>query len=457
MKLPSARSDDSEGAASRRWTGASLDDLTRRLDPAARTQAGTAAGLYARALGDLARRADESIALSIKLPFCAAQCWCCEREVQVAQPRAVIDDYLLGLIDEIERVGERAGGRRDVLQLQLGGGSANELSESQLARLVDTLQRAWHLPGDAEMSAECDPRLAGFVQLGVLRGLGFRHLRFGVLDLDEDVQRAIGRRHSVALIDDVCGLARESRIECIELELMLGLPHQTEERWRETLQRVLAMAPERLRLSHFRHRPAQAPAQRAIEVAALPDADAHRRLAGLTAQLLCEAGYHWLGADCFVLESDPLWLARERGTLRRSQHAYTATPATPVLGLGAGATGDIDGCRSWNEPSVALWRQALSAGGLPVAHVQPGSDEDDHRRRAVESLWCDLELTQDNARGPLAAGYERLAGLEARGLVRRLEDRVVVTDAGRHELAALCSELGEAPVPTSVQEHRWLC
>ena len=69
MKLPSARSDDSEGAASRRWTGASLDDLTRRLDPAARTQAGTAAAQYERALGDLARRADESIALSIQLPF----------------------------------------------------------------------------------------------------------------------------------------------------------------------------------------------------------------------------------------------------------------------------------------------------------------------------------------------------------------------------------------------------
>ena len=443
MKIPLARASITDTSSPLRWHPAG------DADPAI--------GRYERALAGLASRSEDAIALSLRLPFCAAQCWCCERQVQVAQPSAVIDDYLSGLLDEIGRVAQKSGGRRDVLQLHLGGGSVNELNASQFARLVHGLERAWHLPADAEMSVECDPRLAGYVQLGVLRGLGFRHVRFGVLDLDETVQQAIGRRHSAALVDDVCGLARESRIECIELELMLGLPHQTEERLRETLQRVLAMAPERLRLSHFRHRPAQAPAQRAIEVAALPDADAHRRLAGLTAQWLCEAGYHWLGADCFVLESDPLWLARERGTLRRSQHAYTATPATPVLGLGAGATGDIDGCRIWNEPSVALWRQALSAGGLPVAHVQPGSDEDDHRRRAVESLWCDLELTQDNARGPLAAGYERLAGLEARGLVRRLEDRVVVTDAGRHELAALCSELGDSPLAGFGQEIRWLC
>ena len=420
-------------------------------------EAASAVDHYERALAGLAGRSQDAIALSLKLPFCAAQCWCCERPVQVAQPSAVIDDYLTGLLDEIGRVAEKSGGRRDVLQLHLGGGSVNELNASQFARLVHGLQKAWRLPADAEMSIECDPRLAGYVQLGVLRGLGFRQVRFGVLDLDETVQRAIGRWHSAALVDDVCGLARESRIESIELELMLGLPYQTEENWRATLQRVLAMAPERLKLSRYRHRPGQAPAQRAIEVAALPDAGAVLRLAALTAQVLCEAGYHWIGADCFVLESDPLWLARECGTLRRNLHSYTAAPATPLLGLGAGATGEVDGCRVWNEPSVSVWREAVRSGGLPVAHVQPGSDDDDQRRRAVESLWCELELMQADARGALAPAYERLAGLEGRGLVRRLDDRLVVTDAGRHELVALCSELGEAPVPASVQEHRWLC
>jgi len=457
MKLPSARSDDSEGAASRRWTGASLDDLTRRLDPAARTQAGTAAAQYERALGDLARRADESIALSIQLPFCAAQCWCCEREVQVAQPRAVIDDYLLGLIDEIERVAERAGGRRDVLQLQLGGGSANELTESQLARLVDTLQRAWHLPGDAEMSAECDPRLAGFVQLGVLRGLGFRHIRFGMPDLDEDVQRAIGRRHSVALIDDVCGLARESRIECIELELMLGLPHQNLERWRVTLQRVLAMAPDRVTLSRFRHRPGLAPAQRVIDPAALPDAAECAAMAALSAKLLCEAGYCWVGADRFVLESDPLWLASEQGRLRRGLIGYTAHAPAALLGLGARAVGEIDGDLFWNEASVPVWRQSLRAGTLPVAKVQPGSDEHAQRRRAVEALLCDLELLQTSASGALAPGYERLARHEASGWVRRLDDRVVVTEAGRHELPVLCAALAGPSAAPPEHESPWRC
>ena len=457
MKLPSARSEDSEGAKSGRWGAVSLDNLNPRFDPAARTQAGTAAGLYARALGDLARRADESIALSIKLPFCAAQCWCCEREVQVAQPRAVIDDYLLGLIDEIERVGERAGGRRDVLQLQLGGGSANELSESQLARLADTLQRAWHLPGDAEMSAECDPRLAGYVQLGVLRGLGFRHLRFGVLDLDEDVQRAIGRRHSVALIDDVCGLARESRIECIELELMLGLPHQDLERWRLTLQHVLAMAPDRVTLSRFRHRPGLAPAQRVIDPAALPDAAECAAMAALSAKLLCDAGYCWVGADLFVLESDPLWRASDQGRLRRSLIGYTAHASTALLGLGARAVGEIDGHLFWNEASVPAWRQRLRQGALPVAQVQPGSDEHAQRRRAIEALMCDLELPQSSASGALAPGYERLARHEGSGWVQRLGDRVVVTQAGRHELPALCAALAGPFATPHEQEPPWRC
>ena len=411
------------------------DALAAQPDPAGRH--------YRRALDELARRPEDAVSLSLKLPFCAAHCWCCDRDVSVAQPGAVIDDYLSGLIDEIGLIAERIGPGRDVLQLHLGGGTATELGSSQLARLMHVLQEAFRLPADAEMSVECDPRRVHRGQLELLRGLGFRQISFGVLDLDAEVQQAIGRCHSVALLVDVCDQARARGIRCIDLRLMLGLPHQTERRWRATLTRLLAMAPDRVTLAHYRHQPWRAPAQFAIDASVLPDAAQCRALAGMTAEVLCEAGYRWIGADQFVLESDPLSLALDRGRLRRSLISHTATPTTAMIGIGVGAVGEIDGSVFWNETAPTRWHAALRAGRLPVAHAQLATLREIQRRRAVEQLLCGLELPVTTVQGGLEEAYGRLARHEAAGLVRQLEDRLVVTESGRHALSMLCGELQE--------------
>ncbi len=424
-----------------RWQPGWASSLGPLLNETLAPQPDPAARHYRRALDGLARRTEDAVSLSMKLPFCAAHCWCCDRDVSAAQPVAVIDDYLGGLIDEIALVARRIGSGRDVLQLHLGGGTATELGSSQFVRLMDALQAAFRLPADAEMSVECDPRRVHRGQLELLRALGFRQIGFGVLDLDAEVQRAIGRCHSVALLDDVCDQARASGIACIDLKVMLGLPHQTEPRWRATLDRLLAMAPDRVTLSHYRHQPVRAPAQHAIDAGALPDAAQCRALAGLTAELLCEAGYRWIGADQFVLESDPLWLAREQGRLRRSLISHTATAATAIVGLGVGAVGEIDGSVFWNETATPRWRDTLRSGRLPVAQAQLATPREIQRRRAVEQLLCGLELSASTVQGGLEAAYGRLARHEAAGLVRQLDDRLVVTETGRHALSMLCGEL----------------
>lgn len=400
-----------------------------------------AATHYLQALGRLADRPDEALSLSIKAPFCGAHCLCCDRDIRAGQSAAVIDEYVSCLVKEIKAVAAQVGIGRDVLQLHLGGGTATELGDSQLARLVHTLRHVWRLPADADMSADCDPRRLGWVQLRLLRGLGFRRLSLGVLDLAPAVQRAIGRFHSASLIDDVCALARECGIECINLELMIGLPHQSKDTWRDTLAHVIAIAPDRVTLARYRHHPRQAPGQYAIDEDALPDAQACQELATLAADLLCCAGYRWIGGDQFVTDTDELAVALDEGRLRRSVMAYCASPATAVIGLGAGALSDIDGHVFRNEADIGSWRRAVQAGTPAVAHAHLPTEQGVRRRRAVEQLLCQLEFPAASAQGGLEAAYQRLARHDANGLVRELSDRIIVTDAGRHALPMLCSEL----------------
>jgi oxygen-independent coproporphyrinogen-3 oxidase len=334
-----------------------------------RVDAEQAAVAYESALQALAGQPGESVALSVRVPFCASHCLFCDRKIHAAQPSDVIGRYVQALADEAALLAKRIGRDRDVLQLHLGGGSANDLSEAQLIRLVDALQSAWRLPSDAEMSVECDPRRVSRQHLELLRGLGFRHVTFGVADLDMAVQRAIGRCNSPALIEDVCAAARGAGFERIQLQLLLGLPRQSEPSWRSTLDGVIAMAPDRVALVPYRHRPEQAPGQHAIDPCELPDEALCSEMQALAAKALMAAGYVSIGASQFVLDDDELALAQADGRLRRNLLGYTATPAVPLIGLGAGAVGEIDGSRFWNHAELPDWHAALGAQQLPVACV----------------------------------------------------------------------------------------
>jgi oxygen-independent coproporphyrinogen-3 oxidase len=402
--------------------------------------------LYAQALQALAQRAEESVSLSYDLPFCAAHCLCCDRAILAAQPPEVIDDYVDGLIAETQAIAARIGRQRDVLQLHLGGGSASELDDAQLSRLLESVRDAWRVPDDAEMSIDCDPRRVGWMHLQLLHSLGFSQVTFGVLDLDGHVQKAIGRRHSAELIDDACEVARSCGIECVNLSLLIGLPHQSEESWRTTLRRLVAMAPDRLTLGRYRHRPRMAPGQYAIDPDALPDEHECRRLLAMAGEVLGEAGYRWIGSDHFVLENDPLALAQDQGRLRHGPLSYTGTPCTPLLAHGVHALSEVDGHVFHNTPSLAAWRQAVRHGLPAVAAAQPLTPCEQLRRAARQHLLCHLELPEHAVRGGLEPAYERLAALEQDGLVQRLDGRLVVTPAGRLALPMLCDEIDRARV-----------
>lgn len=421
------------GAALRAW-----------LDAVAALPLAPDQGRQAQALDALRRRPEEALALEVTLPFCAAHCLCCERQVHVAQPAAVLDAYVADVVAEYAMLVERIGGGRELLRLHLGGGTANELGEAQLAQLVDGLSRHGTLPAEALLSADCDPRRTGWVQLQALQGLGFSELKFGVLDLSPEVQAAIGRSQSARLVEDACDMARESGIACIDLRLMVGLPRQTPARWRETLTRVLAMAPDRVSLARYRHRPELVAGQRDIDASELPDAAAANELVRLAAEALCGAGYRWLGADLFVLDTDALAQAADEGRLRFGLGGYSGQPALPHLGLGAGALSDIDGQLFWNEGTLQAWSTRVRAGELPVTHAAGADAAGAERRAAVESLLCGLRCPKPAPGAATAAGWARLAQQVEAGLLRAEGDVLVVTEQGRWGLPALCGAFAAA-------------
>lgn len=330
----------------------------------------SAHGQALAALAAFAARPTAPLALAMTSPFCHVRCLFCTRPVLAAQTADVIGEHVDGLVEELFALARRIGGEREVLAWHLGGGTADELNQSQLARLVQAVEECWRLPAEAGLSLDADPRQLGDTTLLGWRALGFRELRLRVFDLDEQVQRAIGRHHSAALVDDACDSARHAGFERLQIDLVAGLPQQTAARWAHSLQGVVALAPDRIGLGFYRHRPLRVAAQCGIDPQSLPDDDTCATLAELAARQLGAAGYRRVHAGCWVLEGDPLLEAAERGRLRHSPIGCLAEGPEAVLPVGPGAIGELDGCLFGNEPDPLRWRTAVRQGRLAVVETK---------------------------------------------------------------------------------------
>jgi oxygen-independent coproporphyrinogen-3 oxidase len=311
--------------------------------------------LWRDTLQRLAHDPDGDLALSLHLPFCATHCLCCDREVRPSPPSAEVSAYVDALLDEQWLLTRELGARRDVTQLQFVGGCLTELGEVAVLRLFDGLHARWRIDARTDVSVHVEARRLGPGLLRLFAARGVTRLVMGVHDFDDRVQEAVSRRQSLALVADACAQARACGIAGVELDLMIGLPQQTAASWTRTLEQVLALAPQRVRLRHYRHRPRLCPVQTTFEAAAMPDRTLCRQMEWQARRHLEAAGHRPLGTELYQRGDQPL---------------PSNDASLPWLGTGAGATSRVGGRVFYNPARVIDWLDRVRAGRLPVSHTR---------------------------------------------------------------------------------------
>lgn len=397
-------------------------------------------GDYLTALDAIAQRPEESLSLYLHLPFCPGRCLYCGCNTTITHDSGRIDAYLQRLDREMALVAARVDGNRDVLQVHLAGGTPNYLSDAQLTRLTEMLERRFRILPDTDQSIECDPRRTSAGQLELLHALGYRRITFGVQDLAAHVQRAIGRIQSIDLVRDVYWMARETGFETIGFDLIYGLPEQTEDSFQRTLDAVVELAPDRVTCFGYTRVTDRGPHQHAIDLHRLPNDIERQALFHRAVQSFTSSGYAWIGLDAFALDTDDLAIAQDEGRLARNCIGYTARPSSHIIGFGTGAVGEVNGICIQNEPSLPEWEARIDAGELAVARGHHMSETDRRRRDAIAHMVCNLELPYSLAAGTMEPELARLRSYAADGLVEVHDDRLRFTPAGRFFLRTLCNE-----------------
>jgi oxygen-independent coproporphyrinogen-3 oxidase len=415
------------------------DEMTRRLDVAGPRYTSYPTVVEWGSLGPhdaenaLARAGADPAPLSlyVHIPFCREMCSYCGCHVIITKNRAKGDEYLALLRREAALVRRALGGRKAISRVHLGGGTPTFLDEEQLAELHAILADAFDILPDADLAVEVNPSVTRPTQLEVLARAGFRRISFGVQDLDEDVQRAVGRSQTEADTRAAVDFARSIGFRSVNLDLIYGLPRQTVASWRRTIARIADLAPDRISLFSFAYVPAVKPHQRRLAVAELPTGATKLELFRTGHDGLVDAGYCAIGMDHFALPDDELARALRDGRLWRDFQGYSAgRGGAGTIALGVSGIGDVGGAYVQNVKTLPRYAEALAEGRLPVERGWVRTPDDERRRAIIGDVMCNLRATlADDELDAFAPELDALRPL--------CDDGLCVVDGGRIDLTPL--------------------
>ncbi|RMH42733.1 MAG: oxygen-independent coproporphyrinogen III oxidase [Deltaproteobacteria bacterium] len=400
-------------------------------------------------LARLARRPDRIASLYLHVPYCASLCWYCGCNVVISRDRGKATGYVDRLVREIDALATRSGRGRPLAELSLGGGSPNFLPADELVRLVGAVCRAFELTADAELGIELDPRETTAEQIDALADCGFTRMSVGVQDFAPLVQRAIHREQSIEQTAELIARGRAAGFRSANVDLVYGLPGQTEDSLRATLDAVVRMAPDRIAMFGYAHLPHLRPHQKLVErAAAVPGPDHRARLLAVALEAFDAAGYVRVGLDHFARPDDPLVRAALDGRLHRNFQGYVVQRGDVLLGCGSSAITDTGDAYWQNHVDVDEWGRAVDAGQLPVARGVALDGDDQVRRYVITRLMCDAELDMADVERRFEIDFDRyfspeldaLAGRDLAPLVEVDRDarRIVATPLGTQLIRNVC-------------------
>ncbi len=233
----------------------------------------------------------QEVSLYIGIPFCPTRCvYCSFVSADVGRALRLMEPYLEGLIREVAETGRvlREAGLT-VRSFYMGGGTPTTLSAEQMDRLLSECERRLPLEGCAEYTVEAGrPDTITREKLEVLARHGIGRVSINPQTLEGHVLEAIGRRHTAEDIRTAYRLAREVGFSSINMDLIAGLPQDSFDGFRRSLEGVLAMEPENVTV----HTLALKKGSRLSEEGgALPGGDEVTRMLDVSREILKTKGY----------------------------------------------------------------------------------------------------------------------------------------------------------------------
>lgn len=339
--------------------------------------------------------AHRPLSLYFHIPFCESLCYYCGCNKIVTNNKGRSLPYVQRMIQELSLYADMFEPGKEVQQLHWGGGTPTFISAEEMSLLMNASRRLFTFADDktGEFSIEIHPGQVSIDTMAHLRQLGFNRVSMGVQDFAERVQQAVNRYNTYEQVVDLVNALRQQQYQSISMDLIYGLPLQSQQSLHETLQQVIDLGPDRLSLFNYAHLPHLFKSQRLIREEDLPTAAAKLAMLHLAIETLQDAGYIYIGMDHFAKPSDDLVIAQQQGKLQRNFQGYSTHGNCDLLAVGVSSISMIDNVYVQNAKDLNSYQQKMDMGLLPITKGFTLNQEDLLRRFVINRLICYCELS----------------------------------------------------------------
>lgn len=352
-------------------------------------------GFTHKEYGNILKNQDKNKKLSLyfHLPFCRSACYFCGCNVVFTSKDDKKNRYIEYIAKELEILSGYLDTKREVLQLHFGGGTPTFFSAIQLDIIIKLIWKTFpNVVKDAEISCEIDPRFLNEEQMKVLVGHGFNRISFGVQDFDDKVQNEIHRVQPFSVTQDAVNLARRYGIKSLNMDLIYGLPYQTLDTFKKTLEQSLLLDVDRYAVFNYAHVPWMKKTMRKFDETTLPTPQEKLLIMQYTIDFLQKNGYKMIGMDHFAKPNDELFLAIEKGELHRNFQGYTTKGGTDLIGVGLTSIGEGYAHYVQNYKDMSKYESAIDSGILPVQRGLELSEDDIIRKAVIMEMMSNFKL-----------------------------------------------------------------
>src|SRR5277367_1199745 len=376
------------------------------------------------------------VSLYMHIPFCENLCLFCACNVSIQKNKNVTIPYLEALKREIAHVSSRVSKKRAVTQFHWGGGTPTYLTPAQMEDLFGYARERFAFASDAEIGIEIDPRVTSRAHLESLRRLGFNRLSMGIQDFQPKVQQTIHRVQPYEMTRDLILAARELGFESLNVDLIYGLPHQTADSFRETIDKTLTLAPDRVAMFSYAHVPWLKKQQGSFQMY-LPEGIEKFRIFRTGLEHFLDAGYVYIGMDHFAVPGDELAVAQNNRTLHRNFQGYTTKAGADLYGMGVSAISSVAGAYAQNLKEVAAYQNTIPTRGMATARGYRLSQDDILRRAVISRLLCHTVIPKQEIEKEFSISFDEYFAPELEQLKESADQGLVILEPNQIRVTAL--------------------
>ena len=342
------------------------------------------------------------IMLYVHIPFCEQLCTFCICNRQITSDYKVAEDYLYNSlfaeIDLMTKITAKFKKQFNIKEIYFGGGSPTFLKENEFKELKNKLKQLVDFKKINQFSVEIDPRRVDKNRLLFYASEGVNKISFGIQDFDIKVQKKINRLQPSSIIHNLLTNDVRKRFKSINFDLLIGLPAQTTETIRSTVNEVIKLRPDRIALAYLAYNPEHHPHQRHMMIGELlPDFFRRKEIFVEALECLENSPYVRTGFEHFAVPEDDVTKSLKKKRAYYNSFGATTGDCTSILALGRSSYSTIgENIYYQNFYEQKKYQNSLKAGLIPLHRGWILSKDDKLRRKIIKELRTYFNLDIKN-------------------------------------------------------------